>query len=189
MSIQDVAGAAYLAHDIPDDMEPGLEATSFFDPDNFTFPFGTHVAIVAVDPDSGEVEIERYVAVDDVGNQINPKIVEGQIHGGIAQGIGQALYEGAEYDDNGQLVTGTMQDYAVPKAFHIPEMRTESTVTESPHNPLGVKGVGEAGTIAAPQAIVNGVVDALEPFGIDHIDMPLTDETVWNAVRTAEGGA
>ena len=183
ITIQDVAAQSYLAHDIPDGMEPGLEATSFYDPENFVFPFGTHVAVVEVDPDSGEIEFERYVAVDDVGNQINPKIVEGQIHGGVAQGVGQALFEGAEYDENAQLLTGSMQDYAVPKAFHIPEMETGSTVTESPHNPLGVKGVGEAGTIAAPQAVVNAVADALEPLGVDHVDMPLTAERVWQAAN------
>jgi len=186
----DLAGAAYLTGDIPEGMEPGLEAQTYYDPENYTFPFGTHVAIVEVDPQSGEVEIERYVAVDDVGNQINPKIVEGQIHGGIAQGVGQALYEGAEYDENGSLITGSMQDYAVPKAFHIPEMETESTVTPSPHNPLGVKGVGEAGTIAAPQAVVNAVSDALEPFGVDSVEMPMTEERVWRAVNgqaTADG--
>ena len=188
MTIQDVAGASYLAHDIPDDMEPGLEATSFFDPENFVFPFGMHAAIVEVDPDTGEIEFEEYVAVDDVGNQINPKIVEGQIHGGIAQGIGQALYESAEYDDNAQLTTGSMQDYAVPKSSHIPEIKTASTVTESPHNPLGVKGVGEAGTIAAPQAVVNAVVDALEPFGVEDIEMPLTNERVWRAIHENGGG-
>ena len=153
MTIQDAALQSYLGHDLPDGMEPGLEATSFYDPENFTFPFGTHVAIVEVDPHSGEIEFEQYVAVDDVGNQINPKIVEGQIHGGVAQGVGQALYEGAEYDENGQLLTGSMQDYAVPKSFHVPEMETASTVTECPHNPLGVKGVGEAGTIASPPAV------------------------------------
>jgi carbon-monoxide dehydrogenase large subunit len=189
MHIQDVAMESYLAHDMPDDIEPGMEATSFFDPENFVFPFGLHAAVVEVDPDTGEIEIDRYLAVDDVGNQINPKIVEGQIHGGVAQGIGQALYEGAEYDDNGQLVTGSMQDYALPKALHIPEIETDSTVTESPHNPLGVKGVGEAGTIAAPQAIVNAVVDALEPFDVDHIDMPLTSERVWRATNGNGGGS
>jgi len=189
MTIQDVAGASYLAHDMPEDLEPGLEATSFFDPENFVFPFGLHAAVVEVDPDTGEIEIDQYVAVDDVGNQINPKIVEGQIHGGIAQGVGQALYEGAEYDENAQLVTGSMQDYAVPKAMHIPEIEHDSTVTESPHNPLGVKGVGEAGTIAAPQAVVNAVVDALEPFDVEHIEMPLTSERVWRAVNENGGGS
>jgi carbon-monoxide dehydrogenase large subunit len=192
IDIAAVAEQSYLAHDIPDGMEPGLEATSFYDPDNFVFPFGTHVAIVEVDPDSGEIEFERYVAVDDVGNQINPKIVEGQIHGGIAQGVGQALYEGAEYDENAQLLTGSLQDYTVPKAEHVPELETDSTVTESPVNPLGVKGVGEAGTIAAPQAVVNAVSDALSPFGVDHVDMPLRAERVWDAVdgqAAADGGS
>ncbi|ADJ16560.1 oxidoreductase, large chain [Halalkalicoccus jeotgali B3] len=191
IGIKAVAEQSYLAHDMPDDMEPGLEATSFYDPDNFVFPFGTHVAVVEVDPRSGEIDFEEYAAVDDVGNQINPKIVEGQVHGGVAQGVGQALYEGAEYDDNAQLMTGSMQDYAVPKSMHIPEVETGATVTESPHNPLGVKGVGEAGTIAAPQAVVNAVADALEPFGVDAIEMPMTAERVWNAVdgrTTADGG-
>ena len=191
MTIQETAGAAYLAHDLPDGMEPGLEATSFYDPENFTFPFGTHVAVVEVDPDTGEVTFEDYVGVDDVGNQINPKIVEGQVQGGVAQGIGQALYEGAVYDENGNLVTGSMQDYAVPKAEHVPEMRLDETITECPHNPLGVKGVGEAGTIAAAQAVVNAVDDALSPLGVDRrdLDMPLTGETVWRAIQNAEGGA
>ena len=191
MGIQEIAGQAYLAHDMPEGIEPGLEETSFYDPDNFVFPFGTHVAVVEVDPETGEIEFENYVAVDDVGPQINPKIVEGQVHGGVAQGIGQAMYEGAVYDDNGQLTTGSMQDYTVPKAEHIPRMETDSTVTPSPHNPLGVKGVGEAGTIAAPQAVVNAVTDALQPFGVDHIDMPLSNESVWQAVNenaAADGG-
>lgn len=186
MAIQEVAQQAYLAHDMPDGIEPGLEETSFYDPDNFTFPFGVHVAIVEVDPGSGEIEFQRYVAVDDCGEQINPKIVEGQIHGGIAQGIGQAMYENVEYDSNGTLMTGSLQDYAVPKAEHIPEMETYETVTPSPHNPLGVKGVGEAGTIAAPQAVVNAVTDALQPFGVDHIDMPLSEEAVWTAIQEAQ---
>jgi carbon-monoxide dehydrogenase large subunit len=187
----DLAGAAYLTGDVPDGMEPGLEAQTYYDPENYTFPFGTHVAVVEVDPYSGEIDVLRYVAVDDVGPQINPKIVEGQIHGGVAQGLGQALYEGTEYDENGALVTGTMQDYAVPKAEHIPEMEMDHTVTESPHNPLGVKGVGEAGTIAAPQAVVNAVTDALDPFGVDTIGMPVTEERVFEAVdgrAAADGG-
>jgi carbon-monoxide dehydrogenase large subunit len=188
VTIQEAAQAAYLAHDLPEEMEPGLEETSFYDPENFVFPFGTHACVVEVDPDTGEIEIERYLAVDDVGPQINPKIVEGQIHGGVAQGIGQALYEEAAYDDSGNLVTGSMQDYAVPKAEHVPEMETASTETPSPHNPLGVKGVGEAGTIAAPQAVVNAVTDALAPLDVEHIDMPLTPETVWRTIEGAEGG-
>jgi carbon-monoxide dehydrogenase large subunit len=184
MTLQEVAEVAYEGTDaLPDDVEPGLEATTYFDPSNYTFPFGTHVAVVAVDPDSGEVEIERYVAVDDVGTQINPKIVEGQIHGGVAQGIGQALYEEAVYDGNGNLLTGSLQDYTVPKAEHLPEMEWDSTVTPCPHNPLGAKGVGEAGAIAAPPAVVNAVADALAPLGVGSIDMPLTPETVWRAVH------
>ncbi|AXG09175.1 xanthine dehydrogenase family protein molybdopterin-binding subunit [Haloplanus rubicundus] len=190
MTIQEVAREAYLAHDLPDGTSPGLEATNFYDPENLVFPFGTHIVVVEVDPDTGEVDIERYVAVDDCGNQINPKIVEGQVHGAIAQGLGQGLFEGVEYDENGTLLTGSMQDYTLPKAFQVPEYETDHTVTPSPHNPLGAKGIGEAGTIAAPPAVVNAVTDALQPFGIDHIDMPLTDETVWQAIQhaTAEPG-
>jgi carbon-monoxide dehydrogenase large subunit len=188
MNIQEVADTAYgEIEDLPEGEELGLDATTFYDPPEYTFPFGTHVAIVEVDPETGAVAFERYVAVDDVGNQINPKIVEGQIHGGIAQGLGQALYEGAVYDENGNLATGSLQDYAIPKAEHVPEMETDSTVTECPHNPLGVKGVGEAGTIAAPPAVVNAVVDALEPFDVEHLDMPLTPETVWQAVENGDG--
>ncbi|ADJ17074.1 xanthine dehydrogenase family protein molybdopterin-binding subunit [Halalkalicoccus jeotgali] len=184
LTIQEVAE---IAHDesgtLPDGMDPGLAATTDFDPPNYTFPFGTHVAVVEVDPDSGEIDLERYVAVDDVGTQINPKIIEGQIHGGVAQGIGQALYEEAIYDDNGNLLTGSMQDYAIPKAEHLPDIEWYSTVTPSPYNPLGVKGVGEAGAIAAPPAIVNAVIDAIEPFDVDTIDMPLTPETIWTAIQ------
>ena len=188
IGIDAVAEQSYLAHDIPDGMEPGLEATSFYDPDNFVFPFGTHVAVVEVDPDTGDVEFERYVAVDDVGTQINPKIVEGQIHGGVAQGLGQALQEEAVYDDNGNLLTGSLQDYAMPKAEHLPEMEWDSTETPAPHNPLGAKGVGEAGAIAAPPAAVNAVVDALEPLGVETLDMPLTPENVWRAIRDRDAG-
>jgi len=187
MTLAEVAEVAYDGTDgLPDDVDPGLDATTYFDPSNYTFPFGTHVAVVEVDPDSGETEFERYVAVDDVGNQINPKIVEGQIHGGIAQGLGQALSEEAVYDDNGNLLTGSLQDYAMPKAEHVPEMEWDSTVTPCPHNPLGVKGVGEAGAIAAPPAVVNAVVDALEPFGVENIDMPLSPETVWTSISEAD---
>jgi carbon-monoxide dehydrogenase large subunit len=181
VSIQEVAAAAYTSEDLPEDVEPGLEASSFVRPD-VTFPAGVHVAVVEVDPDSGEVEFEQYVGVDDVGNRINPTIVEGQVHGGVAQGIGQALYEGIEYDSNGTLVTGSMQDYTVPKAEHIPNMVTDETVSPAPGNPLGVKGIGEAGCVAAPPAVVNAVVDALEPFGVDHVEMPVTAEKIWQAV-------
>jgi carbon-monoxide dehydrogenase large subunit len=140
---------------------------------------------VAVDPETGAVEVERYVAVDDCGVRVNPRLVEGQVHGGVAQGLGQALHERVVYDETGTLVTGSLQDYAVPKAEHVPELETHATETPSPTNPLGVKGIGEAGTIAAPPAVVNAVVDALSPRGVDHVDMPLTAETVW---RAANGG-
>lgn len=182
VQIQDLAADAYAGTDCLGDVEPGLEETAFFAPEDRTFPFGTHVAVVEVDPESGEVEFERYVAVDDCGVQINPTLVEGQIVGGIAQGIGQALSETVAYDDSGTLITGTLQDYAVPNAADVPAIETDSTVTPSPRNPLGVKGVGESGTTGAPPAVVNAVVDALRPFGVDHLDMPLTSETIWRAI-------
>jgi carbon-monoxide dehydrogenase large subunit len=183
--LPDISLAAYLAHSMPAGLEPGLEATSFFDPSNFTYPFGTHIAMVEVDADTGDVTVLRYIAVDDVGNVINPMIVEGQLHGGIAQGIAQALWEGAEYDENGQLLTGSMMNYGVPKAHQLPFFELARTVTPSPINPLGTKGVGEAGTIASPPAIVNAVMDALGPLGIAHIDMPLTAPKVWQAIQAA----
>jgi carbon-monoxide dehydrogenase large subunit len=178
-----VAELAADPANVPADVDPGLDATASYDPPNYTFPFGTHVVVVEVDPETGRIEIERYVAVDDVGTQINPTIVEGQVHGGIVQGLGQALYEGADYDGTGTLVGGSLQDYAVPRAHHVPDIEWDSTVTESPHNPLGVKGVGEAGAIAAPPAVVNAVVDALEPFGVETLEMPLTQQRVWRAIR------
>jgi aerobic carbon-monoxide dehydrogenase large subunit len=180
----DVALQAYLAHNLPEGLEPGLEETTFYDPANFTYPFGTHVAVVEIDRDTGEVKLLRYVAVDDVGNVINPMIVDGQLHGGIAQGVGQALWEGAVYDQAGQLLTATLLDYAVPKAHNLVDFELDRTVTPCPHNPLGVKGVGEAGAIASPAAVTNAVVDALAPFGVRHLDMPLTPEKVWGAMHS-----
>ena len=164
-----------------------LDATTDYDPPNFGWPFGTHVAVVEVDADSGELEFEKYVAVDDCGTIINPMIVDGQIHGGVAQGIAQALLEGVEYDESGTLLTGSLQDYALPKAFDVPEIETDETVTPSPHNPLGVKGTGEAGTTAATPAVMNAVVDALQPFGVEDVDMPATPERVWRAIQEAGG--
>ena len=186
-TFQEIALASYLASSLPEGMEPGLEATSFFDPPNFTWPFGTHAAVVEVDPDTGEVKLLRYVAVDDVGNVINPMIVDGMVHGGIAQGVGQALQEEAIYDDNGQLLTGSMMDYAVPAAEVLPSYEVARTVTPSPTNPLGVKGAGETGTIASSSALVNAVIDALAPFGVKHMDMPVKPERVWRAIRAARG--
>ncbi|MEM8931834.1 MAG: molybdopterin cofactor-binding domain-containing protein [Acidobacteriota bacterium] len=179
----DVVLQAYLAHDIPDGIEPGLEETSFYNPANFTYPFGAHLAVVEVDRETGEVDLTRYACCDDVGNVINPMIVDGQVHGGLAQGIGQALWEEAVYDENGQLLTGTLLDYALPRAHRLPDFETDRTVTPCPHNPLGVKGVGEAGAIASPAAVANAVVDALAPFGVEHLDMPLTAEKVWRAMQ------
>jgi aerobic carbon-monoxide dehydrogenase large subunit len=182
-----VALTAYVPHNYPEGVEPGLEETSFYDPANFCFPFGAHACVVEVDPDTGNVKILRYVAVDDVGNVINPMIVDGMVHGGIAQGVGQALWEGAVYDDgSGQLVTGTMMDYALPKADMLPMYETDRTQTPTPVNPLGIKGAGETGTIAATPAVVNAVVDALSGLGVDHIEvMPLTAERVWKTAQAA----
>ncbi|REJ81208.1 MAG: xanthine dehydrogenase family protein molybdopterin-binding subunit [Acidobacteria bacterium] len=179
----DVTLQAYLAHNYPDDLEPGLSATTFYDPSNFTYPFGSHICVVEVDPETGNTRLLQYVAVDDVGNVINPMIVEGQVHGGLAQGIGQALWEGTAYDEQAQLLTGSLMDYALPKIHNLPMYTLDRTVTPCPHNPLGVKGVGEAGAIASPPAVVNAVLDALQPWGVRHLDMPLHAEKVWRATQ------
>ncbi|MCU0620608.1 MAG: molybdopterin-dependent oxidoreductase, partial [Gemmatimonadales bacterium] len=185
----ELALMANVAWNMPAGLEPGLEATAFFDPTNFVYPFGTHVCTVEVDAETGQVKILRYIAVDDCGPQINPVIVQGQIHGGVIQGIGEALQEIAIYDQDGQLLTGTMMDYAVPKISQMPHVETACTVTPSPVNPLGVKGCGEAGTIASAAAVVNAVLDALQPFGVKNIDKPVTPARVWAAIRagTASG--
>jgi carbon-monoxide dehydrogenase large subunit len=185
-TIQDIALMANVAWNLPPGMEAGLEATSFYDPPNFVFPFGTHIAVVEVDRETGQVDLRRYVAVDDCGPQINPVIVEGQVHGGVVQGIGQALWEGAVYDDTGQLLTGSLLDYAIPRADGLPDIDVLSTVTRSPHHPLGVKGIGEAGTIASTVAVYNAVIDALEPFGVNELTMPLTPERVWRSMQGAK---
>ena len=186
-SFQEVALAAYWYDGLPEGLEPGLEATSVYDPKNFTWPFGTHICVVEIDPDTGDTKVLRYVAVDDVGNVINPMIVEGMVHGGVAQGLGQALWEEAVYDDDGQLITGSMLDYAIPQAASLPSFETARTVTPSPTNPLGVKGAGETGTIAASPAVINAVVDALSPFGVKHIDMPAKAEKVWRLIQESQG--
>lgn len=186
---QDVTLQAYLAWDLPEGVEPALEAQSFYDPSNFVYPFGTHICVVEVDGETGEVELKRYVAVDDPGPVINPMVAEGQVHGGIVQGIGQALWEGAVYDEQGQLVSGTFMDYAMPKARFFPDFETAFTETPSPVNPLGVKGIGETGTIASTPAVVNAVVDALKPFGVKDLEMPLTPEKVWKAMQKGRGDA
>ncbi|MEC9278093.1 MAG: molybdopterin cofactor-binding domain-containing protein [Chloroflexota bacterium] len=186
-TIQEIALASYYyTEDIPEDMEPGLEAMSFFDPKNFTWPGGTHIAVVEIDKSTGEVTLLRYVAVDDVGNVINPLIVDGMVHGGAAQGVGQALQEEAIYDGTGQLLTGSMMDYAVPRASDLPMYELDRTVTPSPVNPMGVKGAGETATIAGSPAVINAVVDALEPYGVKHIDMPAKAEKVWRIIRDSD---
>jgi carbon-monoxide dehydrogenase large subunit len=185
----EIAFAAYGAN-LPEGTDHGLEAISYFDPPNFVWPFGTHVCVVEVDPATGDVDLQQYVAVDDCGNVINPLIVEGQLHGGIAQGIAQALYEEVSYDpESGQLMTGSLIDYLVPTANEIPSPVLDRTVTPSPSNPLGVKGIGEAGTIAASAAVINAIVDALSPLGIDHVDMPASPDRLWAQIRAAQGGA
>ncbi len=186
-TIQDVALMANVAWDLPEGMEAGLEASTFYDPPNFVFPYGSHLAVVEVDTETGHVELIKYTALDDCGPQINPVIVEGQVHGGVVQGIGQALWEEAVYDDSAQLTTGTMLDYALPRADKLPPIEVISTVTPSPHHPLGVKGVGEAGTIASTVTVYNAVMDALKPLGVTSIDMPFTPERVWRAIQDAKG--
>jgi aerobic carbon-monoxide dehydrogenase large subunit len=188
MTLAEVAGAAYL-NLVPEGMEPGLEETTFYDPENFVFPFGAHACIVDVDKDTGKTRVVRYVAVDDCGRAINPLLIDGQVHGGIVHAIGQALYERVHYDEDGQLVTGTFVDYALPTAAELPSFETDRTETPSPVNSLGAKGVGEAGTIAASAAVTNAVIDALRPLGVDYINMPLTPMRVWEAIGQANGGA
>ncbi|MFF4559960.1 xanthine dehydrogenase family protein molybdopterin-binding subunit [Streptomyces sp. NPDC001435] len=187
-TIQEVAFETFSSHDLPDGMEPTINAEHLVDPENFSYPHGTHLCAVEVDTETGRTSIRSYVCVDDVGKVINPMIVEGQVHGGIAQGIAQALFEEAVYDDEGNLVTGTMADYLVPSAADLPDFVTDRTETPATSNPLGAKGVGESGTIASTPAVVNAVVDALRPLGVQDVRMPCTPERVWQAVRAAGSG-
>ena len=189
MNIGEVAFAAYVPHNYPEGVEPGLTETAFYDPLNFSFPAGTHICEIEVDPETGSVEVVNYTAVDDFGTVINPIIVSGQVHGGVAQGIGQALHEGCNYDANGQLVTGTFMDYSMPRADNTPSVNVGFTETPSPLNPLGVKGCGEAGAIASPAATINALVDALWDLGVRDIAMPATPATVWNAIQAAKAAA
>ena len=188
-TIGEVAFACYLPGQygevkspLPEGEEPGLKETSFFDPANFSFPAGTHICEVEVDPDTGETKVAKYTAVDDFGRIINPLIVEGQVHGGIAQGIGQALYENAHYDESGQLITASYMDYTMPRADNFPEFNLGFTCTHATSNPLGVKGCGEAGAIASPPAVMNAVIDAIGT----EISMPATAEKVWKAIKESK---
>jgi len=189
VTMQTIAGAAYLADNLPEGMEPVLSEEYFFDPPNFTFPFGAHICVTEVDTETGFVKIRDYFGVDDCGPVVNPAIVDGQLHGGIAQGVAQALYEEAVYDEEGNLTTGSMVDYLIPGAPELPNYTLERTVTPSPSNALGVKGVGEAGTIGAPPAVINSIVDALSPYGITHVDMPASPWKVWQAIQDSQGRA
>jgi carbon-monoxide dehydrogenase large subunit len=188
MTLQAVAFEAFSAHDLPDGMEPNLVGQVTYDPPNFVFPFGTHAAVVEIDEETGGIELVDYAAVDDCGVQVNPMIVEGQLHGGIVQGAAQALWEEAMYDDDGLLRNATLTDYGVPSAAEVPSIKLDHTVTPSPTNPLGVKGIGEAGTIVSTPTVINAIVDALAPLGITDIAMPATPERVWAAIREAREG-
>ena len=183
MPLAGIAFAAFTAHNLPDGMEPNLEAHTTYDPPNFSWPFGTHICVVEIDTETGRTEVIKYVAIDDCGNQINPLIVEGQVHGGIIQGLAQALFEEAVYDKDGNLRTTSLAEYLVPAASDVPSMITGHTYTPSPTNPLGVKGIGEAGTIGAAPAVMNAVIDALSPFGVTDINMPASPLRVWEAIH------
>jgi carbon-monoxide dehydrogenase large subunit len=187
VTIQEIAVAAFQTNRIPKGMEGGLEATTFFDPTNFVWPFGAHIAVVEIDGETGATHINRYVAVDDCGTRINPMVVDGQLHGGIAQGIGQALFEEGVYDETGQLRTGSLVDYLIPTASDLPSFELDATITPSPVNPLGTKGIGEAGTIASTPAVMNAIVDALQPFGVKDVDMPATPQKIWQLMHRNGG--
>ena len=184
MTMAEISGAAHIPpNELPADIEPGLEESAFYDPENFVFPFGAHACVVDVDAETGKVKVVRYLAVDDCGPAINPMLIDGQVHGGIVHAIGQALYEQVVYDEDGQLVTGTFVDYALPTAAEVPSFETDRTETPSPVNTLGVKGIGEAGTIAATPAVAAAVLDALKPLGVTELDMPMTPMRVWQAIQ------
>ncbi len=185
MTVGEAALAAWTAHNLPEGMEPGLEATSVYDPPNFSWPGGCHIAVVEVDTETGDARLDRYIAVDDVGNVVNPLVVAGQVHGGVTQGVAQALFEEAVYDDDGNLVNGSLTSYLVPSAAEVPSYEVDHVVAASPTNPLGVKGVGETGAIASTPAVVSAVVDALSHLGVTDIDMPTTPERVWRAIEEA----
>jgi aerobic carbon-monoxide dehydrogenase large subunit len=189
VALADVALAVFAAHDLPDGVEPNLDSEATYDPDNFSFPHGTHLCAADVDTETGYVRIRSYVCVDDIGHVINPLIVDGQVHGGLAQGIAQALYEEAEHDESGTLLSGTLAQYLVPSAADLPSFTTGRTETPATGNPLGVKGVGEAGTIASTPAVVNAVIDAVRHLGVRDIEMPCSPMRVWQAIHTAQGGA
>ena len=187
-TLTDVSLAAYVPHNYPlDKLEPGLNETAFYDPTNFTFPAGTYICEVEIDPATGTTRVDRFTAVDDFGTIINPMIVEGQVHGGLVQGIGQALLENCVYDkETGQLLTGSFMDYAMPRADDFPQFKLDTVCTPCSHNPLGTKGCGEAGAIGSPPAVINAVLDALAPLGVKEFDMPASPSRVWEAIVKAK---
>jgi len=185
-TIPELAFSAWTAHNLPDGMEPDFSETAVYDPQNFVFPYGAHICVVEVDTETGKVDVVKYVAVDDVGTVVNPQIVDGQVMGGVIQGIAEAIFEEAVYDEEGTLQTATLMDYLVPSAAELPSFETDTTVTPSPSNPMGVKGIGEAGTIGAAPAVINAVVDALAPYGIHDMEMPASPQRVWAAIKEAQ---
>jgi carbon-monoxide dehydrogenase large subunit len=187
--MRDAAWIAFAAHNLPDGMEPGLEATATYDPPNFSWPAGAHAAVVEVDTETGDARLVRYVAVDDVGTVINPLIVEGQIHGGLAEGYGIAAMEQITFDENGNCIGSNFTDYLLPTSWETPKFELGETTTPSPHHPIGAKGVGESATVGSPAAYVNAVIDALQPLGVKNIDMPLTSAKVWMAIQEAQAKA
>jgi carbon-monoxide dehydrogenase large subunit len=189
-TLGEISLAAYVPHNYPiEELEPGLEETAFYDPKNFTFPGGCHVCEVEIDEDTGVVSVVNFTAVDDVGRVINPMIVEGQVQGGVCQGIGQALLENAIYDDDAQLMTGSFMDYTMPRADNVPSIHVGTEVTMCTHNPLGAKGCGEVGAIGSPPAVINAVVDALSEYGVRHLDMPATAGKIWSIIRVGKAVA
>jgi carbon-monoxide dehydrogenase large subunit len=186
-TLTDISLAAYVPHNYPiEELEPGLDETAFYDPKNFTFPGGCHVCEVEIDPETGVTEVVNFVAVDDVGRVVNPMIVEGQVQGGVAQGIGQALLEAAVYDKGGQLLSGSFMDYTMPRANDLPNFQVSTENTMCTHNPLGSKGCGEVGAIGSPPAVINAVVDALKEYGVRHLDMPATGPKLWSIIQAAQ---
>jgi carbon-monoxide dehydrogenase large subunit len=183
-TLTDISLAAYVPHNYPiEELEPGLDETAFYDPKNFTFPGGCHIAEVEIDPDTGVVHVVNFTAVDDVGRVVNPMIVEGQVQGGVAQGIGQALLEAAVYDASGQLMSGSMMDYTMPRADNLPNIHVATENTMCTHNPLGSKGCGEVGAIGSPPAVINAIVDALKDYGVRHMNMPATSGKIWSIIN------
>ena len=187
VSIRDIAMAARGAIDLPDGVEAGLDAEAVYNPPNLTFPFGAYVCVVDVDPGTAVVKVRRFVAVDDCGTRINPMIIEGQVHGGLTDGVGMALMEHIAFDEDGNCLGGSLMDYLIPTAVEVPDWETDFTVTPSPHHPIGAKGIGESATVGSPPAIVNAICDALVPLGVRHVDMPCTPSRVWDAMRGKAG--